>query len=915
MAPPFTDDPESQRPSTSRFSQDSLSSVSTTSLVFDRIQEEMDKDPSARRSARRDSLPATKDEGDFDENASETGAFLGPPGVPLQRQPMDRGFRRILIIIGAVFVGAWLAGLGIFVLSGSYKHESDSEHDPDANSRGSGKAVTMDQVFGGFWSARSHSISWIADPDGGDGLLLEVNTANGYLVVEDVRADKESADTNAYQTADTQPAKPRVLMKDPYFMYNDEIKRPDWNELSPDLKKVLLAVNREKNWRHSFQATYFILDVETAQVQPLVPDNVNAKVQLANWSPTSDAISFTMDNNIYIRRLNQANDVVQITKDGGPEYFYGIPDWVYEEEVFAGRSATWWSDDGKYLAFLRTNETAVPEYAIEYYIQRPSGKKPAVGEEAYPEIRKIKYPKPGAHNPVVDVQYYDVSKGDVFSISAPDEFPDHDRIISNVLWAGNKVLLKQSNRIGDFLKVILVDPSQREAKIVNSINIAEIDGGWFEISHTMTYIPADPSKGRQQDGYVDTVIHEGYEHIGYFTPIDNPKPIMLTSGSWEVEDAPSAVDLNNNLVYFVATKESSIQRHVYSVKLDGTNLTPLTNTSSEGYYTVSFSSRSGFALLSYKGPKIPYQKVISTPSIPIQFSRTIEDNADLADKAKKHELPILKYGTLQLPNGISVNYLERRPPHFNPKKKYPILFQQYSGPKSQTVTKKFAVDFQSYVASSLGYLVVTIDPRGTGFLGRQHRVVVRSQLGVLEAQDHIAAAKHYSSLPYVDPSRLAIWGWSYGGFQTLKTLEADAGDTFSYGMAVAPVTDWRFYDSIYTERYMRLPQDNTAGYDASAVRNATALGMNKRFLIMHGSADDNVHFQNSLKLLDYLDLAGIENYDVHVFPDSDHGIAFHGANRMVYDRLNNWLVNAFNGEWLKIADPKPIDTKKRRHVS
>ncbi|KAK2594136.1 hypothetical protein QQS21_008135 [Conoideocrella luteorostrata] len=901
---PFTDDPDGAQPS--RSSQESVSSVSTTSLVFDRLQEEMDRDPSARRKSTRNYLPSAKDEAGYED--SETGPFLGEPGIPLQRKPMDRSLRRILLIIGAVFVGAWLAGLGVFVMTGAYKHASDSEHDPDADSRGSGKAITMDQVFGGFWSAKSHGISWIADPDGDDGLLLEVSTADGFLVVEDVRANKDGA--AAHQNSKPKLAKSRVLMKAPYFKYKDAIKRPEWWEPSPDLKKVLLAVNYQKNWRHSFTATYYILDVESGNAQPLVPDNAKAKVQLANWSPRSDAVSFTMQNNIYIRRLTGANDVVQITKDGGPEYFYGIPDWVYEEEVFSGRSATWWSDDGKYLAFLRTNETAVPEYAIEYYIQRPTGKAPIKGEEAYPDIRKIKYPKPGAHNPVVDVQYYDVSKGDVFSVPATDGFADDNRIISNVLWAGEKVLVKQSNRVGDFLKVILVDPAKRAAQTVNSINIAEIDGGWFEISHTMTYVPADPSNGRPQDGYVDTVIHDGYDHIGYYTPIDNPKPIMLTSGAWEVEDAPSAVDLKNNLVYFVGTKESSIQRHVYSVKLDGSELTPLTDISSEGYFTVSFSSNAGFALVSYKGPKVPYQKVISTPSTQASYDRIIEDNAGLADKAKKHELPILKYGTLKLDNGVSVNYLERRPRHFNPKKKYPVLFQQYSGPISQTVTKKFAVDFQSYVASALGYLVVTIDPRGTGFLGRHHRVVVRSQLGVLEAEDHIAAARHYASLPYVDPSRIALWGWSYGGFQTLKTLEQDAGQTYSYGMAVAPVTDWRFYDSIYTERYMRLPQDNAAGYDSSAIKNATALGMNKRFLIMHGSADDNVHFQNSLKLLDYLDLSGVENYDVHVFPDSDHSISFHGANRAVYDKLNNWLINAFNGEWLKIANPKPIDTKR-----
>jgi dipeptidyl aminopeptidase len=936
MAVPFTDDPEGQMPAMSRLShdsqvsQDSLSSVSTTSLVFDRIQEEMDRDPLTRRSGRHDYLTRNKEHSDF-EDSSELGPFLETPGEPLQRKPMDRGFRRILIFVGVVFVVAWLAGLGIFVFSGLYKHESRLEHNnPDADTRGSGKRITMEQVFTGFWQPKTHDIRWLADPDGNDGLLLEVGSTDGYLVAKDVRINADGV-VAGVPAEGTQPAKSRILMKYPYFMYEDEVKKPKWQEPSPNLKKVLVAIDDESIWRHSFTATYFIIDVDTGLAQPLVPDNPTARVQLANWSPKSDAVSFTMNNNIYIRRLNEAKQVVQITKDGGPEYFYGIPDWVYEEEVLSGRSATWWSENGKFLAFLRTNETGVPDYDIEYYIQRPTGKEPAKGEEAYPDIRKIKYPKPGAHNPVVDVQYYDVSKGTVFSVPATGEFPDLDRIITNVLWAGDKVLVKQSNRVGDFLKIILVDPSNRKAKIVNSVNIAEIDGGWFEISHTMTYVPADPSKGRQQDGYVDTVIYEGYEHLGYFTPVDNSKPLMLTSGPWEVEDAPSAVDLNNNLVYFVATKESSIQRHVYSVKLDGSALTPLTDTS-EGYYAVSFSSGASFALLTYKGPKIPYQKVISTPSSSVQYNRTIEDNANLADRVSRYELPMLKYGTLQLPHNVSVNYIERRPPHFDAKKKYPILFQQYSGPKSQSVSKKFMVDFQSYVASALGYLVVTVDPRGTGFLGRQHRVVVRSKLGMLEAEDHIAAAKHYASLPYVDPSRLAIWGWSYGGFQTLKTLELDAGNTFSYGMAVAPVTDWRFYDSIYTERYMRLPQDNSLGYADSAIRNATALSMSKRFLIMHGTADDNVHFQNSLKLLDFLDLALVENYDVHVFPDSDHSIAFHRGNTVVYDskscnvsplipckrlilvELNNWLINAFNGEWLKIADPKPIDTKKKRQL-
>lgn len=864
---------------------------------------------------------------------AETEAFLGSTGAGLQRRPMDRKLRRILWIGALIFVAAWIASLVVFVSNGSYKHASDVEHDPDADSRGSGKPVTLEQLYDRYWSAKQKSISWIAGPNGEDGLLLE-RGADGkdYLVVEDVRSavGNETAAALA-EDADSQVAKSRTLMKNADFVYDGQSYAPQWLEPSPDQTKVLIGVSRESVWRHSFTAIYFVFDVETQTAEPLISSDAQARVQLAGWSPRSDSVSFTRDNNLYIRRLTGDNEITQITKDGGPEYFYGIPDWVYEEEVFSGNSATWWSEDGQYLAFLRTNETGVPEYPVQFFISRPSGHPPPSGEESYPEVQQIKYPKAGAHNPVVDLQFYDVAHGDVFSVTTGDEFPDDDRIINSLIWAGDNVLVKQTNRISDHLKVILIDVGKREGKTINSIDVDKIDGGWFEISHSMTYVPADPENGRPEDGYVDTVIHDGYEHIGYFTPLNNSEPIMLTSGEWEVDEAPSAVDLVNNLVYFVATKESSIQRHVYSVKLDGSDLKPFTDISAEAYYRASFSSGAGYALLTYRGPKIPYQKVVSTPSNSITYDVVVEDNAELADRAKRHELPVLKYGTLDLGDGIVVNYLERRPPHFDPKKKYPILFQQYSGPGSQQVTKAFGVDFQAYVASNLGYLVITVDPRGTGFLGRKHRVPVRSQLGVLEAQDHIAAARHFASLDYVDETRLAIWGWSYGGFTTLKTLEQDAGRTFSYGMAVAPVTDWRFYDSIYTERYMRTPQENDRGYSLSKVSNATALGENKRFLLMHGVADDNVHFQNSLTLLDSLDLAGVENYDVHVFPDSDHGIYFHGANRIVYDsmlfpslfpnnvildmandsilELNNWLINAFNGEWLKISHPKPNGKK------
>ncbi|KAK4128979.1 hypothetical protein N657DRAFT_608911 [Parathielavia appendiculata] len=896
-------------------SHESGSSVSTTSIVFDRIGERVAaaNEAALEKRLHEDDDDALKDELTNDD--LETGPFLGNGDSSRTQhggnkgREMDRGLRKALLIVAGLLVSSWVAGLAVYVGTEAYKSASEFGHDPQATvSRGSGKALTLDQVMGSFWRPEYRSIQWIAGPEGEDGLLLEKDVGSkSFLVVEDVRAQNAAA---APASAGAPVAEARILMEKSTFDYGTRSYTAVNVVPSRDMQRVLVATDLKSNWRHSSYAAYWIFDVKTQTAEPLIPGEPDARIQLAQWSPAGDAVAFTRDNDLYLRKAG-SDIFVQITKDGGSEVFNGVPDWVYEEEVFSGASATWWSEDGSYIAFLRTNETGVPEYPVEYYLSRPSGTKPKPGEESYPETRYIKYPKAGAHNPVVELKFYDVVRGDVFSVDTSGGFADDDRLITEVVWAGKQVLVKETNRVSDVMRVVLVDVAARTGKTVRSTDVKAIDGGWFEITHQTKYIPADPSKGREHDGYIDLIIHDDGNHLAYFTPLDNSDPVMLTSGKWEVVESPYAVDLDKNVVYFVATKESSIQRHVYHVKLTGEGLTPVSDTSAEGYYAVSFSTGAGYALMTYQGPGIPWQKVISTPSNPHKYEHTVEKNHDLADHAKKYELPIKIYGTINI-DGVDLNYVERRPPHFDESKKYPVLFQQYSGPGSQTVNKKFGVDFQSFVAAGLGYVCVTVDGRGTGYIGRKNRVIVRGNLGHWESHDQIAAAKIWAKKKYVDETRLAIWGWSFGGFNTLKTLEQDAGQTFRYGMAVAPVTDWRFYDSIYTERYMLTPQLNGHGYDTSAITNISALSQNVRFLMMHGVADDNVHLQNSLTLLDKLDVNGVENYDVHVFPDSDHSIYFHNANRIVYDKLTSWLINAFNGEWLKVANPKPNGTRSKR---
>ncbi len=852
-----------------RRSTDSLSSISTTSLVFERL---------AETEKRNGKISDFDDDDPLKDNSRDERETFLPPVVVSRVIGMDKKLKRIILILAGLIVASWGAGLLMYLSSESYRHASQKEHDPEAtSSRGSGKKVTLDQVQNGFWYPNSHEISWIKGAKGEDGLLLERGAAGkDYLVVEDVRSlNKDHA------SAGGRVLSSQTLMRSQHFTSGSRQLTPDKLWPSPDLRKVLIATDIKPVWRHSFTGIYWIFDVETQTAEPLDPENSELIVQSARWSPKSNAVVYTSDNNLYMRQLLYTK-VVQITYDGGPEYFYGIPDWVYEEEVFEDSSAAWWSEAGNYVAFMRTNETLVPEYPIQFFIDRPSGEDPPPGLESYPEVQQLKYPKAGSPNPYVDILFYDVALGDYFSVNIEDDLHPADRLITDVTWAGNKVLIKETNRVSDIMRVVLVDVTTRSGKTVRTVDVGNIDGGWFEISHDTTYIPADPKNGRPKDGYIDTVIHENGDHLAYFTPMDAAEPLMLTSGKWEVVAGPSAVDLKKNLVYFISTKESSIQRHVYSVKLDGSDLQPITDTSKEGYYRASFSSKAGYALVSYSGPNVPWQKVISTPSNSESYEHVLEENKDLAEKARKYELPLLNYGKITI-DGFELNYKERRPPHFDPNKKYPVLFHQYSGPGSQSVDKRFSVDFQSYVASNLGYIVVTVDGRGTGFIGRKARVAVRKQLGQWEAHDQIAAGKIWANKPYTDETRMAIWGWSYGGFQTLKTLEQDAGETFRYGMAVAPVTDWRYYDSVYTERYMLTPQENHEGYATTAVSNATALAGNVRFLIMHGVADDNVHMQNTLTLLDKLDVAGVENYDLHMFPDSNHGIYFHNANRIVYD--------------------------------
>ncbi len=790
----------------------------------------------------------------------ELPRYLQPIG-----KSVDRRTKRVVWVVGLIALGGWALALVLFLLGGRYKHPSSLPFDYETPSKLSGKKVTLDQVQQGFWAARHHAVSWIAGANGEDGLILEEDEAGKeYLVIENVRSRKEGS-----QTQDS-----RTLMKHRTFEVNGKTIWPIQTWPSPDLKKVLVMSDRRSNWRHSFTGLYWIFDVSMQKAQPLDPMHPEERIQLASWAPTSDSIVFTRDNNMFLRILS-STALRQITDDGGEQLFYGVPDWVYEEEVFQTNRATWWANDGQYVAYLRTNESEVPEYPVQYFISRPSGEKPAPGEEAYPEVRQIKYPKAGAPNPVVDLEFYDVARDEVFSVDISGGFSDANRLIIDVMWASSgNVLVRETNRESDKIRLVLVDVTTRSGKVVRTQDVAALDGGWIEPTGSygeptqdIRLIPADPTNGRPYDGYIDTVIYDNFDHLAYFTPLDNSTPVMLTGGDWEVVDAPSAVDLKNNLVYFVATKQGPAERHIYSVKLDASDMKAMVRTDEPGYYSASFSSGAGYALLTYAGPSIPSQKVVSTPTNPDYYEDVIEENKELAKSTTEYELPHKVYSNVSV-DGYTLPVMEFRPPHFDPDREYPVLFHLYGGPNSQTVDRRFNVGFESYVASNLDYIVVTVDGRGTGYIGRKARCIVRGNLGYYEARDQIETAKIWAKKSYVDSDRIAIWGWSYGGFMTSFALTHS--DTFKIGIAGAPVTDWRNYDSVYTERYMATPQNNAEGYENSSVVRAAGR-LNARILLIHGATDDNVHLQNTMQLVYELQKAG-KQFELMIYPRSRHAV-------------------------------------------
>jgi len=699
------------------------------------------------------------------------------------------------------------------------------------------------------------SIDWFAGGEDGIGVTL---SDDGDLVLQD------------FITGNTSILVPASAVPSGYWEYF----------IQPSLEQVLFSTNYTKQYRHSYFADYVIYDVASNETFPL-DEEQQGDIQYAAWAPIGNSIAFVRRNNLYI---SNGSEVTQITSDGGPDMFHAVPDWVYEEEIFGVAYAFWWSPDANYLAYLSFNETGVGTFTVPYYMDDQEIAPP------YPSELELRYPKVGTTNPTVQFTLLDTQtfKGSPISVEV---FEANDTIIGEVAWVTDEhssVLLHIFNRVQDMEKYVLVDV---ESGNTNTVRERDGSDGWLDNNLAINYIGS--VNGSNETWYVDLSDQSGWNHL-YLFPVQGGDNITLTSGEWEVTNILS-VDTERELVYYRSTTFHSTSRHVYSVSYTTGEVTPLVNDEEPAYYSASFSPAGGYYLLSYQGPDVPYQDLYSTNSS--EPLSTITNNSMLYDALQEYNLPNISYFELEHPDGYSINVMQRLPPNFNASHQYPVLFIPYGGPGAQEVSQTFsALNFKAYIASDpeLAFITYTVDGRGTGYKGRAFRATVASHLGRYEPLDQIWAAEQLISMfSYVNPQKFGIWGWSFGGYLSAKVVELQgSGGPFSLGLITAPVTDWRFYDSMYTERYMKTSAMNEAGYNETAVRNATGFkDIRGGFAIMHGLGDDNVHYQNTAALVDLLVAEGVtsEKMDMFAFTDSDHSINYNGATTYIYKYLAKLL--------------------------
>lgn len=634
-------------------------------------------------------------------------------------------------------------------------------------------------------------------------------------------------------------------------------------EFSDDETKILLTSNSKSIYRHSFTADYYVWNSVSKELNALSDEGSE---QLATFSPDGERVAYVRNNNIYIKNL-KFGSTSQATFDGKKnEIINGAPDWVYEEE-FSFNKAFWWSPNSEFLAYLRFDESEVAEFTFPMY----AGMAPEYEQnKLYPGIERYKYPKAGEKNSIVQVNSYEIKTKKTISVTIGEET---DLYIPRLRWSpGNDLAIMRLNRLQNQLDILYANPYTGEThEVMTERNKRYVSEDFLD---AFTYL--------DNGNFVILSERNGWTHL-YLYDKQGIEVAQLTNGEFDVTDF-YGYDADKKVYYYQAAAESPLKREVYYISQDKKLKGKLSN--QEGTNRAVFSKNFKYYINYFSSSKTPDYITLHETKKNEQI-RFLQDNTVLKNTIEKMQIPQKEFFSFTTSEGIELNGFMIKPSGFDPTKKYPVLMTQYSGPNSQQVSDSWGrgVGWNEYLAQE-GFLVVCVDPRGTAARGEDFRKVTYMQLGKYESDDQVEAAKYLTTLPYVDAGNIAIWGWSYGGFMVLLTMEK-GGDLFKAGISVAPVTSWRFYDSVYTERFMRTPQVNPDGYDDnSPLTHAGEIKGN--LLIIHGSADDNVHAQNTFEMTEKLVQAGVQ-FEMAIYTNRNHGISGGNTSMHLYTKMTSFL--------------------------
>ncbi|MGH6670263.1 S9 family peptidase [Bacteroides hominis] len=647
-------------------------------------------------------------------------------------------------------------------------------------------------------------------------------------------------------------------------------KKFDSYQFSPDGSKILIATETTPIYRHSYTAVHYLYPVKRND-KGVTTNNIVEKLsdggpqQAPVFSPDGNLVAFVRDNNIFLVKLLYGNSESQVTEDGKlNSVLNGIPDWVYEEE-FGFNRALEFNADNTMLAYVRFDESEVPSYTFPLF----AGEAPRNNAlQDYPGEYTYKYPKAGYPNSKVSVHTFDIKSKVTRQVKLPI---DADGYIPRIRFTQdpNKLAIMTLNRHQNRFDMYFADPRSTVCKLA-----LRDESPYYINENVFDNIRFYP------DNFSFVSDKSGYPHL-YWYSMNGNLIKQVTSGNYEVK---SFIGWNpdTNEFYYTSNEESPMRQAVYKIDRKGKKV-KLSN--QQGTNSPIFSSSMKYFMNKFTSLDTPM--LITLNDNTGKVLKTLVTNDKLKEKLAGYAIPQKEFFTFKTTEGVDLNGWMMKPVNFDPSKRYPVLMFQYSGPGSQQVLDKWGISWETYMAS-LGYVVACVDGRGTGGRGSEFQKCTYLNLGVKEAKDQVEAAKYLGGLPYVDKGRIGIWGWSFGGYMTIMSM-SEGTPVFKAGVAVAAPTDWKYYDTVYTERFMRTPKENAEGYKAASAFSR-ADNLHGNLLLVHGMADDNVHFQNCTEYAEHLVQLG-KQFDMQVYTNRNHGIYGGNTRNHLYTRLTNFFLN------------------------